>query len=150
MKRKIRKIILLIFIVSSLSSCEKNQNSNIPYVRVNVSLDLNEPEFFDLRAPGNSIALKDVVPSSVDGYAGIIVVCSAPGVYYAYDQCCTVNPEMKHLVIPDGAKGICEDCASQFYLLDGFGTVLEEPATLPLLRYNVNLVGSRLIITNYQ
>lgn len=149
MRRKTHTYLLLFFCALFVGACEQKQSSNIPYVYVNVKVDLNQPEFFDLRAPGNSIAIRDHVTTSTDGYAGILIVCASPTEYYAFDQCCTLNPELRHKVIPDGAKGVCEDCQSQFFLLDGFGTVLESPAKLPLLRYRVTKIGSELLITNY-
>ena len=152
----IAKVTIFILIVISLSNCSKDQNTFLPYVKVNLYIPL--ANYNHLTIPGNSVLFQN------EGYKGIIVVCVNPdlGQYYAYDACCpyekdysgtvTIQP-IKNLTSPPYTVfssdfiGICDKCGSQFNLIAG-GQPSKGPATHSLQSYNVMSGAVSLTVTN--
>ncbi|HOI48058.1 MAG TPA: hypothetical protein PK167_02055 [Prolixibacteraceae bacterium] len=130
--------LLLFFLLSSVS-CDKEQNSIIPYVPVSISLNLNI--YNELSVPGNSIFLPG------PGFAGIIVYCEMPGSYTAYDAACTYEISPTCRVVNDGVQGTCSCCGSQFILMGG-GYPTKGPAAKPLQQYHTSVVNGSLRIYN--
>ncbi len=150
MSKQVFRIIAFVMLAFVGVQCDNYvPNSNIPDVRVYEQINLSLPEWAALRGVGNAVAYNDVCTScSLVGYNGILIVKGADGLMYAFDQCCTHNPEERHKVKPNGALGKCETCGSVFQLLDGLGAVTKGPATLPLRQYKTTVVNNVLLITN--
>jgi Rieske Fe-S protein len=133
---KMRKLVLIItryfvlagFIFLNTVSCDKEQNSVIPYVPVSFTINLNILN--DLTVPGNSVFFPGV------GFGGVIVYCELQGSYYAFDATCTNEIRQNCKVKNDGILGTCECCGSKFILLGG-GYPSQGPATAPLKNYRV-------------
>lgn len=146
-------LFITIFLTSILLvGCDKVEDTNVPQVKIyNLFIDLSNPEALPLKSIGECVALESIDRSFKNyGYNGIMVIQISPGVYVAYDQCCTNTPSEKHKIIPNGAKGICATCKSEFMLLDGLGTRISGPAPAKynLRKYNIRLAGQKLIISN--
>tara|TARA_Y100000589_G_scaffold198787_1_gene187658 strand:- start:19823 stop:20227 length:405 start_codon:yes stop_codon:yes gene_type:complete len=133
-----KKIILLIVLFHF--GCE-NEVYDFPQVDVNLNLYINNPEFFNIEAPGGWIYLNG-------GVAGILLYRKNLYEFIAYDRASTYNPvadcgitvDLDNIILKDP----CSD--SQFLITDG--SVIQGPASQALKRYNTNLYGNNLSIYN--
>ena len=133
-----KKIILLIVLLHL--GCE-NEVYDFPQVDVNLNLYINNPEFFNVEAPGGWIYLNG-------GVAGILLYRKNLDEFIAYDRASTYNPvadcgitvDLDNIILKDP----CSD--SQFLITDG--SVIQGPASQALKRYNTNLYGNNLSIYN--
>ena len=133
-----KKIILLIVLLHL--GCE-NEVYDFPQVDVNLNLYINNPEFFNIEAPGGWIYLNG-------GVAGILLYRKNLDEFIAYDRASTYNPvedcgitvDLDNIILKDP----CSD--SQFLITDG--SVIQGPASQALKRYNTNLYGNNLSIYN--
>ena len=133
-----KKIILLIVLLHL--GCE-NEVYDFPQVDVNLNLYINNPEFFNIEAPGGWIYLNG-------GVAGILLYRKNLDEFIAYDRANTYNPVVDCGITADLDNIILEDpCSdSQFLITDG--SVIQGPASQALKRYNTNLYGNNLSIYN--
>ncbi len=113
-------------------SCDKTQNTPIPYVPVSFNINLTIAN--DLTVPGNSVYFANV------GYGGIVVYCELPGSYYAFDASCTYEVSRTCIVQNENVTAECPCCGSQFVLLSG-AYPSKGPAEMPLKQYNVSMVN---------
>ena len=125
-------------------SCSKNgnNNSNIPYVPVNIDIYPANPQYINLNVDGGWVYL-------TGGSRGIIVYRLAQGEYYAYDRHCTYQPLDacgKVKMDTDNITLVDTCCGSKFIVVDG--SVINGPAGLPLQRYQTYYDGTTLHITN--
>jgi len=140
-------------------NCSKDQNSFLPYVKVDLYIPL--ANYNQLTIPGNSILFK--------GYGfnqyGVIVVCVNPdlGLYYAYDACCPYEtdhsgiieiepiknfPAPDNLVYSSAFFGTCNKCKSKFNLMGSGQPVNGSLATHYLQNYNISIGMGSLTVTN--
>lgn len=127
-------LVLVMLIICGLClQCDKTTDQIVPYVYVNFTIDLNDPEFVDLQVPGNSVLVNG-------GYKGIIIYRLSQDEFQAFDRCCTFDPYEKDC---DGVKpatstdiyAVCPCCESEYMLPSlGFPTDQSE-ASLPLKQY---------------
>lgn len=159
---KLKRIIIAKLTVSAIIlflaiNCSKDQNTFLPYVRVN--LHITSVIYNHLSIPNNSVLFQN------EGYKGLIVVCINPdlGQYYAYDATCpyekdysgvvTIQP-IKNLPSPPYTVfscdffGVCNKCGSEFNLLGNGEPTSKGPATHYLQRYNVISGFGSITITN--
>ena len=150
------KIAIGAILLLSAINCSKDQNTFLPYVRVDLYIPL--ATFNHLTIPTNSVLFQN------QGYKGIIVVCVDPNtnLYYAMDACCpyekdysgvvTIQP-VKNLPSAPGTVfssdflGVCNKCGSKFNLITG-GRPTEGPATHYLQNYNIISGSGSLTVTN--
>lgn len=133
---KMSKFFVVIFMLLFLmmqSSCDKIQDSPIPYVPVSLFINLHIVN--ELTVSGNSVVFPNY------GFGGIIVYCEYPGSYYAYDAGCTKDIKQNCRVINDGAVAECPCCGSVFILMNS-GYPSKGPAEMPLKQYHVTLVNN--------
>jgi len=106
----------------------KTPENKIPYLYVDFTINLDEPEFYELNAIGNYIYV-------TGGVSGIIIYRDSRDVFIAYERACPYDPECGRVyVIPDEYKMRDSCCGSEFSLtLDG--AVLKGPTELPLREY---------------
>ncbi len=107
---------------------------NLPSVYVDILLDLNKPEYYELNTPGNYIYING-------GLAGIIVYHDLTGEYKAYDRACPYdfNLNAARVSVTDLSLGKACDtagCGSEFSITNE-GVVLKGPAQRPLRQYKV-------------
>ena len=158
---KLKRIVIVLFSISALIilllvNCGKDQNSFLPYVRIDLRIPL--ANFNHLKISGNSILFQN------EGYKGVIVVCVNPdtNLYYAYDACCPYETDYSGVVeikpvpnisFPPGMIyssaffGICNKCGSEFNLM-GAGQPVKGPASHYLQNYNINTAFEYLTVTN--
>lgn len=129
--KKVKYFVFYVLITVSVS-CDKVQDSQVPYVPVSFTIDLNIAN--GLTIPGNSMFFPE-------GYGGVIVYCELPDSYYAYDATCTYEISQTCKIKNEGVLGTCSCCESQFILIGG-GFPSKGPAAAPLKQYNVSQLNS--------
>jgi hypothetical protein len=144
------RFLFFFFIIFSISnSCDKIQESQIPYVHVDFTIPLSNN--INLQVPGNTVYFPYV------GYGGIIIYCAIPfQEYYAFDATCTYDLPNKCLVLKDqdlnlknppcllsGPVVTCTCCDSKFITMIYAGAnPLSGPASEPLKPYNTMMISS--------
>lgn len=133
---------LFLTLVTSASSCTRENRSGIPYVPVNYQLTVSNPEFSPLLAIGGWIYIGG-------GSEGIIVYRFSPEEFRAYDRHCTYLIEDHCRVSMDDTDIFATDeacCSSKFLIVDGAPT--EGPAAIGLQQYHTSFDGNILRIYN--
>ena len=135
------EIIKILCFILVFSSCG-DKNDYIREVYVNIEIPVNQPEFSDLNAIGNSIFV-------TGGVQGIIIYHSNINQYRAYDRNCSFEPSDNCAVIDsiNATVAACGCCTSKFLLEQG-GITANGPALLPLKEYYTSFSGGILKIKN--
>jgi hypothetical protein len=132
----------LALILASCTSCGEQQQF-IPYVPVNLQIDLNLPAYNTLNFPGEAIAL-------AGGSKGLYVYRYTLDEFVVLDRHATYDIPLACKVTLDADNFTLrdhDDCSeSEWQIIDG--SVMNGPATLPLHRYRTSLNGSILSIFN--
>lgn len=147
-------MLLCAFFALSLSfqSCGDDGNTgSIPFVNVNVQLDLNDPSFIALNPFGGYILL--------DGYGnrGLVIYHNFDDTYSCYDRICSHQPSNPCSIVEVEESGLYLQCGvtngSEYtpccdskFLWDGFPT--DGPAIYPLQAYQVYKNGNLITISN--
>ena len=136
-----KKITTLAFLIIFISSCI-DRNDYIRDVYVNIEVPLNQPEYSDLDAIGNSIFISG-------GVKGIIIYHLNVNDYRAFDRNCTFEPstECAYIDSINSTIASCSCCESK-YLIDQDGVTANGPALLPLKQYYTSFSGGILKIKN--
>jgi len=147
MELKSRKyLFFLIILFLSANSCDKVQNSQVPNVPVNFTVNITNT--IDLNATGNAVYFPNV------GFGGIIIYCALPGEeYYAFDATCTNELSSQCQVLKDqnlknppclltSPLVTCSCCESQFLTMTYSADPVSGPAPAPLKSYNTSMVNS--------
>jgi nitrite reductase/ring-hydroxylating ferredoxin subunit len=139
MKKTYFFIIVLIFF-----SCRKanNRDSWIPYVYVDIAINVNEPAYFNLSAIGGWEYLSG-------GSRGLLVYRKSNDEFLVYDRHCPYQPsdECGRIEVDNtNISAIDSCCMSRFLLTDG--SVTEGKAEFPLAMYNTTFDGAVLYIYN--
>ncbi len=128
------KIVFFLFIVFSLFSqnaCRKKDDV-VPYVRVNFTIFLSDPDFVTLQTIGNHVFV-------TGGVCGIVIYRRSQDDFTAIERCCTYKPSEQCGVLHDTINILqlhCPCCHSRFSIIDG--TVLSGPAERNLVLYNTS------------
>jgi len=148
------------------SACEKDNRDNVPYVEVDLILDLQT----DLAALGNLDAAT-VTPNSLGlarlnfsssnvrpidlGQAvygnGLIIYRISQYEFAAYDITCTYRADIDYCALEMGTNWLvpgCPCCDSEFNLLLEGAPPISGPAALGLKQYNTFVRNNRLYIKN--
>ncbi|MCK5535882.1 MAG: hypothetical protein KAI79_03595 [Bacteroidales bacterium] len=131
-------LFVLFFIILSPLSC-KNDYVDVPYVYVNIALDLNNPDFFSLNTSGIGLEI-------TGGVSGIIIFRQSLDKFAAFDRACPNDPYNEKVHISErGSTAIDTVCGSEFSLIFD-GSVMSGPAPYPLKQYTVSYNQSSGII----
>jgi hypothetical protein len=136
-----KKIYILLVSISVFISCQ-DKDDFIREVYVNIEIPVNQPEFSDLDAIGNSIFVSG-------GVKGIIIYHANVNDYRAFDRSCSFEPSTDCAYV-DSINSIvasCSCCSSKF-LIDQDGVTANGPALLPLKEYFTSFSGGILSIRN--
>ena len=152
---KILKITIFTVIILFATNCSKDQNSFLPYTKINLRISL--VNLNHLTIPGNSILF------TTYGFKGVIVSCIDPisGNYSAYDACCPNETDYSGIVELEPVKGLntpymvyssgyigkCNQCGSEFNLM-GNGQPIKGPAIHYLQSYSISVGNGNLTVTN--
>ncbi len=144
LRTKIKHLFQLIILSVALFGCAKQEEQIIPYVRVNLSVNLQLPQFNALNSVNNAILYPDV------GYNrnGVIIYRNSTDEFTAYDATCPKHIETKTAVVLDdgGSAGTatCPNC-STVYSFFSYGYPSNGH---PLKSYTVTKSGNTLYINN--
>lgn len=143
LRRHIQSLLMVLLLSVVIStSCESNRGQIIPYVQVNVDLDL----YAELGNMG--IGTTRIIPN--EGYSGIVLYRETDLGFYAYDMTCTEYPEHDRAVVRDTIfDGVfkCPKCNSRYVIING-AYPDSGPAEFPLVEYHTNIQGNLLLISN--
>jgi len=137
-----RGFFALILICLLLYSCKDDENNNIPLVEVNFSINIDNPEYIELKTIGGWVEVSG-------GSRGIILYRANQDEIRAYDRHCTFQPSSTCALVSVDINNISatdQCCGSTFSIADG--SVTKPPATVPLKSYSSRLDGSVLFVSN--
>jgi hypothetical protein len=128
-------VILLFAVTLLLASCAKSNtdsSSQVPYVAVNLNLNVNTTGYTALQAVGGLVDLANV------GYRGIMVYRLAPNSIVAYDRTCTYDISDANGIVyaQSNATATCLECNSTYLM--STGAVSAGSSTIGLKKYTVN------------
>lgn len=126
-------------------SCDKESHQILPQVPVRITIQLDLPQYSDLRVPGNVVQ----VPRSGFGGNGVYVVHEliAPNSYSAYDATCPRHLETPVATILTGVTAHCAKCKTAYLLINGG---LSEDGNFRLQPYRTHTENALLYIFNGQ
>ena len=131
------------FIISTLFYCKKDKKDLVPYIYVNFTIFLNDPNFYQLQAIGNSVTV-------TGGVSGIVIFRKSQDEFVAIERCCSYQPSDRCAVEKDSTNQalVCPCCSSKFSIYDA--SVIKTPSTRPLTLYHAeyNSANSTVRISN--
>lgn len=141
---------LMLLVLLGLSSClvwdsckkKKNNEQYIPYVYVDFYIPISNPQFVSLNSVGGWVYV-------TGGSKGIIIYRNGNDEFAAYDRHCPYKPESSCSILKVSASGttaIDTCCGSEFLLVDG--SVLKQPSSYPMLRYQTIFDGNNIHVFN--
>lgn len=134
------KKILGIFCVLFVLSCRDRQ-ANIPYVPVDIILNINEPQFFDLSVPTGYAYV-------IGGSQGIIVYRVNDNEFVALERHSPYQPEDKCQVVVKEDGVIVEDPCSGSQWLINDGSIVNGPSPFALKQYQTSFNAPYVHIFN--
>ncbi len=135
-------LLLVTTLVVALAACKKDTTSGVPYVPVNIVINVNLPEYSALAVPGGS----EVIGG---GSRGILLYRATTTDFVAYDRHCPYQSEQLCAVDIDNTFTTATDstcCLTSYLLING--SVTNGPGSLPLQAYNTTFNGTTLRIYN--
>jgi len=154
-KMKYALVLLAIALISTSSSCRKDNNTqnteDIPNVPVSLTINMDLPQHIELQQIGHWKYFDG-------GSRGIVVYHSLDDQFLAYDRNCSYKPldacatlevEDNNLYLRCGETVLDtfkKCCGSRFELSSGFP--IQEPANRVLKVYNVSRSGNTLFVNN--
>jgi nitrite reductase/ring-hydroxylating ferredoxin subunit len=134
--------VLLTLVLASACKKKKNDEEFIPYVYVDFTIAVSNPQFVTLNAVGGWVYV-------TGGSKGIIIYRKSNDEFGAYDRHCPYLPENSCSLLKVSSAGTTATdscCGSEFLLVDG--SVLKQPSSYPMLRYQTFFDGNLLRIFN--
>ncbi len=131
--------ILIIILFFGVSSCKEDIH-DIPYVPVDIYIDVNNAIYNDINTIGGYMYL-------TGGYKGLILYRAAYNQFVAIERACPYHPktDCQRLVVePNGLALVDSTCGSRFLILDG--SIVNGPAKKPARVYNTMFDGHYLRI----
>ncbi|MBP8823858.1 MAG: hypothetical protein KBH07_09450 [Flavobacteriales bacterium] len=138
----LRHCAIILGLAAALPACKKDQQVAVPLVTVDISINLNLPEYNALQVVGGWAYV-------IGGSEGLIVFRRSTEEFSALDRHCTYQSADQCRVTVDDSQVMARDtacCHSAFLLMDG--SVVNGPAALGLKRYNTTFNGTVLRIFN--
>lgn len=137
--------VLLCFSFAVLfTACNKDTgNSPVPYVPINRSLTIANPQYNALFGIGGYVILPG------EGVGGVIVVRATDDQVFAFDMQCTKDVYDDSSATHASDSGLfldCDVCGSQWILING--QLNKGPATFSLLQYQTSFDGYVVKIYN--
>ena len=124
--------------MGTLFSCSKQEEQIVPYVRVNLTVNLQLPQFNALNSVNNAVLYEGV------GYNqnGVIIYRNSTDEFTAYDATCPKHIETKTAVVLDdgghAGTATCPNCSTVYR----FFNYAYPSKGHPLKQYRVTMTGS--------
>jgi len=133
--------LILLLCIFLLNSCKEDEN--IPYVPVNISIDVYDALYGDISVVGGYMYI-------TGGYKGIIIYRKSQEEFVTIERACPYKPllDCERLAVDDSTLLFVKDdcCGSRFLITDG--SIINGPATKPAKLHNNNFDGRYLYIYN--
>ncbi|PQB05802.1 hypothetical protein [Aureitalea marina] len=147
-----KRILILCLSVLILGACNSddsgnNNNGNNPNLSdpfIDISLDLNLPEFNPLNFPGETVIVNG------QGIRGVVVFNLNNSTYLAFDLTDpNIRPNNCSRMTLEGIIATCP-CpdVDNSYNLGLFGQHITDPNKFPMQQYRAERVGDRVIVSN--
>lgn len=135
-------LVLFTLILFFTSSCKKEDNSTVPLVSVNLSLNLNNPEYVHLQVDNGWTYV-------TGGSRGIVIYRNSASDFKAFDRHCPYNASSSCGVVNVDVTNLIgiDDCCGSRFLLSS-GQITQGPASRPLKEYRTSFDGAVLQIFN--
>ncbi len=135
------KLFSLILLLVAFTKCKKDDDNKVPLTPVNITVNVNQPAYFNLQTVGGWEYLNG-------GSRGLLVYRYSSDEFRAYDRHSPYNYEAGCRVMVDATNIFAVDTCSgsRFLLIDG--SVERGPAGQPLRSYQTAFNGSILQIYN--
>ena len=129
MKTKIQLIFGFWLMLSGFFSCEYEQ-PGIPNVSVSISINLNDPQYYELQTTGSFVYI-------TGGVNGIIVYRKSQNEFLCYERTCPHDPECGKIYVDEDVF-FAEDtvCCGSVFSLDIDGAVVSGESKFPLRMYS--------------
>ena len=129
---------------------KNDEQPPIPYAPVNLSINLANQEYVNLRSPNGAVILPVQGPAGAGGVKGVIVVWQGiANNYLAFERNCPYQPysACSTVSLDRNSRLFMRDscCNSQFDLQ---GQITGGPTSRPLKQYATNVQGNILSVTN--
>ncbi len=135
-------LLILSLLVLASAGCRKSEPGGVPYVAVDINININNPAYNALAVPSGWLYLSG-------GSQGLIVYRNSTNEFTALDRHCPYQTGNLCRVYVDSSEVIARDslCCHSAFLITG-GEVIQGPAALSLQRYNTSFNGTTLRIYN--
>lgn len=126
-------------------SCSKFEESDIPYARVYLEIDLryNDKDLVGLYNHKSITTARTA--GEMTGFAGVLVVCGIDSygntTYFAFDLCCPHEAKRNIIIEPNNTgTATCPECGTEYDIAayGGTGTPTKGVSKYPLRRYAVS------------
>ena len=154
---KIRFFLIILLLVISLNSCNKEKNDVIPDVYFSFDINLGtDVQFADLNAIGNSAIITPqtiIYKTGTIGFNsnGVIVYRLDPEQFNAYDRTCphdyVVNGLSIKINIIDFFYADCPECHTRYSLLS-YGNPISGVGRYRLKNYRTLFINNILTVSN--
>ncbi|MFZ4785253.1 MAG: hypothetical protein ACOYLH_07220 [Flavobacteriales bacterium] len=135
------KFLSFIIIVIVIATGCRDRTSQVPYVNVNISMNINEPQFFDLTVPTGWAYV-------TGGSKGIIVYRLSQEEFIALERHSPHNPDDECRVeVQDDGVIIEDPCSGSAWLIND-GSIVSGPTNYALTRYQTSFEDPILYIYN--
>lgn len=124
-----------------LLSCRDRNRSFVPDVPVNININVNEPAYFNLTVVTGWVYI-------TGGSRGIIVYRKGTNEFVAFERHSTYEPGDACAVVVKEDNIIVEDPCSGSQWLITDGSLVNGPASFPLVQYDTQFADPYLYITN--
>lgn len=133
--------LLALALLLPVASCKKDNVTGVPPAFLDVTININLPEYADLQVPGGWVYM-------TGGSLGLIVYRKSVDEFIAMDRHCPVVPANLCRVIVDESQIIARDtscCEASFLLTDGSPITV---SSFGLTTYHTSFNGTTLRIYN--
>lgn len=142
-----KKLILIAFLITSFSACDKEIYNPIPYAPVYYTLNLNFLDNDLVPVLATKSITKPRTQVEKLGYGGLLIINgignNATTNLYAFDLTCPVEIDKKIKVIADNAgNATCQQCGEKYNIGSGTGIPTFGISKHPLKQYTVNNTGN--------
>jgi hypothetical protein len=136
-----RNVLRLMILLLFLGSCRDRNRDRVPDVPVNIAININQPDFFNLTVSQGWVYV-------TGGSRGIIVYRKSDNEFIALERHSPYKPEDNCAVTVDDDGSIVTDPCSDSKWLIMDGSIVQGPTAYPLQTYSTSFTNPMLYITN--
>lgn len=143
------KRVIFCMLALTIFSCTKQEKSNLPYARVNFTVDLRYEDSDLVGSTKSKVFTEARKAGERVGLSGILVTCGFDNTYYAYELCCPYEAKTHIRIEPtEDGTAVCPECKTVYDTGFGNGVPLEGPIKHKqvLRKFDVITRGQELFI----